>query len=417
MRQTLFHIPHELAGLAVFGLLSWGTILITVFAGLQILFARPPADRKEVIQNNLFVWGAMLLVNAFLLPRIETRIETHLGAIPVGLPIRGYGVMMMLGVLSGVWVALRRSEARGIPKDAFFSLATWTVVAGLLGARLFYVVQHWDTLNGDTLPQKLISVLQITEGGLVVYGSVIGGLAAILYWTLKYRYPLLSVADAVTPAFFLGLAFGRIGCLLNGCCYGGVCEVGLPSLSFPAGSAVYEEQLANGRILGLEEIRGKITSVDPGSWGEKQGVTPGQNLGRITAMQVDGPTPDEPLRPPAFNVTATIDGTSVRIPASEMPKWSVRVHPSQIYASIGGLILFLWTASISPYLKSPGLVFAIGLIAYGIVRILEEYIRVDELGQFGTELSISQWISLIGIVTGIAIIGYITMRAKGSARE
>ena len=402
MRQTLFLIPHEFLGLPVFGLLGWSSLLVLVFALVQVVTARPPSNWKDTVQSNWFVWGAMLLVGAFLLPRIETRIDDW----PVGLPIRGYGVMLMLGVLSGVWVALRRSEARGISREAFFSLATWTVVSGIVGARLFYVVQHWDTLAGDTFQSKLFSVLQITEGGLVVYGSVIGGLIAIVYWTFRYRYPLLKVADAVTPAFFLGLAFGRIGCLLNGCCYGGVCEVELPAIAFPAGSPVYEEQLASGRLLGLEVDNRTIHKVAPGSWGESHGVKPGQRLDAMQAYVVDGPTRERPLTPPAFEMDVRIDGNYSRIPVAEMPPRAVPVHPSQIYASIGALLLFFWMMALSPFLQKTGSMFATGLIAYGFVRILEEYIRVDEAGQFGTELSISQWISLLGIALGISIAVY-----------
>lgn len=399
MRQTLFYIPHEFLGVPVFGLLGWSSLVVILIAIYQIVTVKDPTQRNATIQNNLVVWVVMLLLGAFLLPRIETQVDGW----PVGLPIRGYGVMLMLGVLSGVWIALKRSEERGISREAFFSLATWTVVAGIVGARLFYVVQHWDTLAGDTFQSKLVSVLQVTEGGLVVYGSVIGGLIAIVYWTFRYRYPLLKVADAVTPAFFIGLAFGRIGCLLNGCCYGGVCETNLPAITFPSGSAVYEEQLASGRLLGLDIDGRVVKKVAPDSWGASHGVTPGQRIDSIQAYVVDGPTKEAPLNSPKFEMDVRIAGEYHRVQVQEMPARSVPVHPSQIYASIGALVLFLWTMSLSPFLKRTGYMFATGLVTYGLVRILEEYIRVDELGQFGTDLSISQWISLIGIGLGIGI--------------
>ncbi len=183
MRQTLFHIPHAFLGLPVFGLVSWGSLVLVVIAVLAILSAGSAENRQAIFKNNGFVWGAMLLLNAFLLPSIETRIEDW----PVGLPIRGYGVLLMLGVLSGAWVALRRSKARGISTESFFSLATWTVVAGILGARLFYVVQYWDEMEGETLPAKLVSVLQITEGA---------------WWSTEASSPVL-------PPWSFGL--GRIG--------------------------------------------------------------------------------------------------------------------------------------------------------------------------------------------------------------
>jgi phosphatidylglycerol:prolipoprotein diacylglycerol transferase len=88
------------------------------------------------------------------------------------------------------------------------------------------------------------------------------------------------------------------------------------------------------------------------------------------------------------------------------------VHPSQIYASFGGLLLFLWTASLSNLIKRQGVIFASGLMAYGVIRILEEYIRVDEAGQFGTDLSISQWISIGAILVGALVVVVSYGRAK-----
>jgi phosphatidylglycerol:prolipoprotein diacylglycerol transferase len=98
-----------------------------------------------------------------------------------------------------------------------------------------------------------------------------------------------------------------------------------------------------------------------------------------------------------------VEGKTYNIPSDELPRFSIGVHPSQIYASIGGLILFLWTSTLSPFLRRTGTLFATGLIAYGVVRSMEETIRVDESGQFGTELSISQWISILWIALGLAL--------------
>jgi phosphatidylglycerol:prolipoprotein diacylglycerol transferase len=398
MRQTLFYIPHELVGFPVFGLFSWGSVLLLLFVVVQLAIANSAARRTQLLQTNGLVWAGVLFVLAFVLPRIETRI----GDWTIGLPVRGYGVLMMLGVIFGAAVGLKRSESRGISKDAFFSLATWGVVSGIVGARLFYVIQHWDTLDGETLSDRLYSSLQFTEGGLVVYGGVIAGLIAISYWAYSFKVSLLKVADAVTPAFFLGLAFGRIGCLLNGCCYGGLCDSHLPSISFPSGSAVYSDQLLNGRLVGLVINDERIISVDKNSWADENNIQPGQTITQIEPRQVSGPTPDNPLAHPELDLLMKVDGKTMR--AHPLPSRSLGVHPSQIYASFGGLLLFLWTASLSNLLKRQGLIFASGLMAYGVVRILEEYIRVDEAGQFGTELSISQWISIGAILGGVLIV-------------
>ena len=398
MRQTLFYIPHELLGFPVFGLLSWGSALLLLFAVVQLAIAGTADKRNQWIQTNGMVWAGMLFVLTFILPRIETRIEDW----TIGLPVRGYGVLLMLGVIFGAAVGLKRSESRGISKDAFFSLATWGVVSGIAGARLFYVIQHWDTLEGSSLSEKLYASLQFTEGGLVVYGGVIAGLIATSYWAYRYNVSLLKVADAVTPAFFLGLAFGRIGCLLNGCCYGGLCDSSLPSISFPAGSAVYNDQLLSGRLVGLVVKDERIINIEKDSWADKNQIQPGQTITLMEPRQIDGPTHENPLAPPELDLLLKIDGKTFR--AHPLPHRSLGVHPSQIYASFGGLLLFLWTASLSNLIKRQGVIFASGLIAYGVIRILEEYIRVDEAGQFGTDLSISQWISIGAILGGAFIV-------------
>jgi phosphatidylglycerol:prolipoprotein diacylglycerol transferase len=406
MRQTLFYWPHETAGFPWFGAFSWATLILVLIAVVQLAVAKNAQARSAIIQSNALTWGIAFLSIVFFLPRVEFRIEDT----PIGLPIRGYGVFLMVGVIAGSYVALKRCEARGIPKDAFLSLATWTVAAGIIGARLFYVVQYWSELPGETLSQKLWTVLQVTEGGLVVYGSVIGGLIVIVIWTIRYKLPVLLVADAVTPAFFLGLMFGRLGCLMNGCCYGGVCEMPLPTVRFPSGSAVYMEQLESGRILGLVTENGVVTKVASPSWAENNGVQPNATFGGVQARLVGGPTPNEPLAHPQFDAVVNLDGKMRVISSVELPERAIPVHPSQVYASIGGLILFLWTMSLSHLVSKPGYLFSLGLMAYGFVRILEELIRVDEGGQFGTSLSIATWISLAGILGGIVLL--ISVRSK-----
>lgn len=408
MRQTLFYWPHESAGFPWFGVLSWATLILLLIAVVQLAVAKNAQARSEVIQSNSFMWGIAFLAIAFLLPRIEFRIDDT----PVGLPIRGYGVLLMCGVIAGTYVALKRCEAKGIPREAFLSLATWTVAAGIIGARLFYIIQYWHELPGDTLGQKLWTVLQVTEGGLVVYGSVIGGLIVILVWAIRYKLPVLVVADAVTPAFFLGLMFGRLGCLMNGCCYGGVCEIPLPTVRFPSGSPVYMEQLESGRILGLVTEQGVVTNVKSPSWAESNGIRENATFGGVQARMVSGPTPVEPYLNPKFDAIVNLDGKVRVVSASDLPERAIPVHPSQVYASVGGLILFLWTMSLSSLISRTGYLFSFGLIAYGVVRILEELIRVDEGGQFGTSLSIATWISLAGILGGIVLL--FVLRSKPS---
>lgn len=411
MRQTLFFIPHKIGPLPIFGL-GWGLIALLILFAVLLWRASLTKGAAKFAQEQFFVFAAAVGIVVFLMPRIETRFDdgTASGMI-AGLPVRGYGVLLLCGVLSAIGIALKRVEKIGISRENFFSLATWTVLTGIVGARLFYIIQKWDELEGSTIPAKLYTSLQFTEGGLVVYGSVIGGLIAILAWARKYKQAILPLADAVAPAFFIGLAFGRVGCLLNGCCYGGVCETPLPSIVFPVGSPAYMDQLASGKLIGINtpgapstDHSQPIESVKEDSWATSAGIKAGQRLIAVEITPSLTQRPASPLAPPVLNSTVQVDTKLYRLESTQLPERSLPVHPSQIYAAVGGALLCLWTISLSTLTNRAGIVFGASLIAYGFLRIIEEIIRVDELGQFGTSLSIAQWISVLGIAGGAVLI-------------
>jgi len=420
VRPTLFYIPHEFLGIPVLGF-GWVLAAIILFAIVIMATSYKKKSLLKVLEEQGVVWGVAALIVVFMLPQIETRIPDGTPTPWIaGLPIRGYGVMLMLGVVSAMAIAMFQCEKAGLSRESFFSLATWTVVAGMLGARVFYVVQKWSEL-GDSLQDKLWKALQVTEGGLVVYGSVIGGLIAIALWSRRNRFSLLSIADCVTPAFFIGLAFGRIGCLFNGCCYGGLCETSLPSITFPSGSPAYMDQMESGKLFGLEtESRPTpadpqtIVQIRPDSWASANKIQLGQKIVSITEQMVDGPSRSNSLAAPAYEATVQVDNRQFQIAAGSLPRRSMPVHPSQIYAAVSGLILCGWTLLFSTFAKRTGVVIGVGLIAYGVQRIIEEIIRVDEAGQFGTSLSIAQWISMGGIVLGLGLV--ICGRTKSFAR-
>ena len=95
------------------------------------------------------------------------------------------------------------------------------------------------------------AILNVTQGGLVVYGSLIGALLGGLWFLRRHALPTLAVADLMAPSLVLGLALGRIGCLLNGCCYGGLCDAPW-GLTFPAESEPYKHQQSLGQLHGFQ---------------------------------------------------------------------------------------------------------------------------------------------------------------------
>ncbi len=221
MRQTLFYLPHEIGPLPLFGWVSWSMLGLLLYLGITLFYSYKQPKGGSALYEGLFNWIVGAAVLGFVLPAIEAKVAPGTAdQIVVGLPVRGYGLMMMLGVLTAVGISYRRVLQLGVAQESFLGLVLWTVVGGLLGARLFYIVQKWSELDGSSIPEKLWTALQFTEGGLVVYGAILGGIAGILGWTLLQKVVPLSLLDAIVPAFFIGLAFGRIGCLMNGGLHG-----------------------------------------------------------------------------------------------------------------------------------------------------------------------------------------------------
>ncbi len=137
--------------------------------------------------------------------------------------------MVAVAFLVGLWTASRRGVREGLKPDQVFDAGAWLVLGALLGARVLYVATYWrDEFAG----QPLWEVANVRRGGLVFYGGLIGASAAIMAYTRWKKLSLWKVADVLAPSIALGYVPGRIGCLMNGCCYGR--ETGLPwAIHFP----------------------------------------------------------------------------------------------------------------------------------------------------------------------------------------
>ena len=146
------------------------------------------------------------------------------------LPVRWYGVMMACAFLAGLWTATRRARLVNVHGDIIADVTLWLMSGGIIGARIAYVTTYWKQEFAD---QPFREFFMIQHGGLVYYGGLIGAaLAGIIYLAWK-KLPVWKIADILAPSIALGSVFGRIGCLLNGCCYGRACD--LPwAIHFPA---------------------------------------------------------------------------------------------------------------------------------------------------------------------------------------
>ena len=143
--------------------------------------------------------------------------------------------MVAIGFLAGLWTASRRGLSSGFPAEKILDLGPWLIVGTIVGARTLYVISYW---NEQFAGRPLAEVFMVWKGGLVYYGGFIGATLSGILYARRKGLPLWKLADVMAPSIALGSVFGRIGCLLNGCCYGRECS--LPwAIHFPPTHQTY----------------------------------------------------------------------------------------------------------------------------------------------------------------------------------
>ena len=294
------------------------------------------------------------------------------------LTVKSYGLMMVIGFLAAV--SLIRHLSRNITPDPqlITNAALYSLIGGVVGARLFYILHHFEDFK-----ENLASVFAIWQGGLELLGGVILAITIIFFYLLYHKLPIRRYLDILAIALMLALVFGRIGCFLNGCCFGKPTE--LPwAVCFPYNSFAYNSQInAN-----LERNR-----------------------------------PDPQLRLPQEEYISYIDNDGNWHPKLyenlteqqkiEVTKGKYRclpVHPTQLYSSAAGAILCLilylfWRRSQKPggkILIQPGCTFSFMFIIYGTFRFFMEFLRDDNPFEFDG-LTISQIIGIAMIILGAVL--------------
>ena len=134
-----------------------------------------------------------------------------------GLTVHWYGVLIAAGMALGVLLASLREERLGLPRETSLDLALIGIPSAVVGARLYYVLFTWREFAGDP-----IRVLYLWEGGLAIYGGILGGLLAGYCYARRKGLPFLKLADLAAPSFALGQAIGRWGNYLNQEAYGAI---------------------------------------------------------------------------------------------------------------------------------------------------------------------------------------------------
>jgi phosphatidylglycerol:prolipoprotein diacylglycerol transferase len=201
---------------------------------------------------------------------------------------------MAVAFLFGTWLATREARRLNLDEDKVVTVILAALVAGVLGARMLYVLEHVAEFR-----REWGNVLALWQGGLTLYGGMVAGVFAGLLVARRLGLPIWVTADALAPSLAIGGAIGRVGCFLNGCCYGRPTH--LPwGVTFPPDS-----------FAGLDFGNAKI-------------------------------------------------------------------HPSQLYFSFAGLVLFAVVWALRKRTGPPGTLFWMSLLLYALVRIPLDFTRAYE---------------------------------------
>ena len=131
------------------------------------------------------------------------------------IPVYAYGFMLTIAFLGGIFYTIRQAKKENIPSDLILDLAIYVCIGAIIGSRLVYVWLEWPMYKDN-----LLSILNFRLGGLSFHGGFFGGLLMGIWFVRKKNYSPWKFADMIAPYIPLGYAITRIGCFLNGCCYG-----------------------------------------------------------------------------------------------------------------------------------------------------------------------------------------------------
>jgi phosphatidylglycerol:prolipoprotein diacylglycerol transferase len=368
----------------------------------------------------------------------------------VDMPVKSYGAMLTLGFLTGVWLCMRRAEHVKADPDIILNVGFVSLLCGVGGGRLFFVLHYWET-SFATQEHPILAAFNMTSGGLEYYGGLIcAALGTVTYLAMK-RVSVRMYLDILFPGAAWGLAFGRIGCLLNGCCWGGICvapngQATVPwGITFPYGSPAEVRQWENRQMTLPAEL---IVSI-PGRMNqpyllpptliemppeEREGATAeirqlDRDIKEAKALGLD----DEQIGKMEKQLKEAVEKEKRELQMVGVLKYSrqfpsradpdrpttvseledlahhhrsVLVHPAQIYAVINAFLLSWLLLEIANHRKRHGVVFATMIMIYPLTRIILEYVRVDNPHD-SVGLTISQAVSVGMFLFGLAYMVYL----------
>ena len=274
----------------------------------------------------------------------------HLSRIAIpdvfGINIMWYGITMGLGVFLGLFVCLHEAKRTKQNRDLYFDFFFFAVIAGVIGARLYYVIFKWSDYKNN-----LLDIFAIREGGLAIYGTVIACVITAVIFTRVKKYNFWKFADTAVLGLIVGQIIGRFGNFFNREAFGDFTN-------------------------NIFRMQYQINPTDTIN-----------NNGDITEKML--------------NNIQTFNGAQY-----------IQVHPTFLYEALWNLCLFIGLNLYKKHKAFQGEIFALYVLGYGIGRFWIEGLRTDQLKLFGTNLAVSQLLSVVAAVCALAFIIFMRIREK-----
>ncbi len=330
------------------------------------------------------------------------------------IPIYGYGLMLFFAYLLCTTLGKLFCRREGIDGQIIPDLAIWLFVGGILGGRIVFVIQFWHQFTDAW------HIIRLWDGGLVLYGSLAGGIIAYFAYyhfvLRKLHVSTWKMLDIVAPCIPLGIALGRIGCLCTGCCYGNVACDSCPALHFPISSPAASDmirrgyQTPQGFLLDGRSLR--VAMVEPGSAAAKAGLRPDDII-----IEVDGLPPRLPddITSKVGELTFTIVRAGQREVIGPFEPRSIGLYPTQVFETISMCLLLFFLLSYFPYRRYRGELMVFLMFGYGVHRFLNEMLRTDN-DPVALGLTLSQNVSILVLAAGV-ILAIIVYRRPPIAKE
>ncbi|HLW66595.1 MAG TPA: prolipoprotein diacylglyceryl transferase family protein, partial [Gemmataceae bacterium] len=360
-------------------------------------------------------------------------IPIKLAWFPNGIPIYGFGTMLFLAFVTCTWLVSRWAYRTGVSRERLQDLAIWIFIFGIIGARIVFMIQY-------KVPPE--NFFKIWEGGIVFYGSAIGGWVGYLlgrWWYRKEPINTWKIADMAAPIVCVGLAIGRIGCFLNGCCFGHVCttDTGIcarfPTMTSPARELVVtgaEQRDGTIRNGGYQTLAGFalderfveqmpkppaiVGAVEPNSPAAHAGLQPGDRIEEVNGQPTDNVfqlrhvlLDTWPRGVPSIDLTVRREGAPSPISLKFTPR-TLPLYPTQLFETISMVLLFFVLITFFPYRQYYGQVFVFLMMGYAFHRFFNETLRDDTdpvlvLKNVGVYLTLSQAGSILVLASAVVL--------------